>query len=173
MRLTHYRLKSQEEQKLRLGEAKGEYLLVPPNELGSGIAGEPLRVKLSEVVRRMNDLFEGELTESDFLHFATYVGDKMAENPVLRQQAQTNSKEQFALGDFQDAMMRAVVETLDTHGSMAKQVLANDRTRKGLSAILLDLVWENLCDKPGEDQASTVPLPHVPSLPHDTPSARG
>ncbi|HZG68935.1 MAG TPA: hypothetical protein VEZ12_19520 [Herpetosiphonaceae bacterium] len=43
------------------------------------------------------------------------VRDKMLENPVLEQQARSNTKEQFALGDFRKAMMGAVVAGLDSY----------------------------------------------------------
>jgi hypothetical protein len=41
----------------------------------------------------------------------------MLESEGLGQQATTNSKEQFALGDFQDVMMDAVIEGLDNYQS--------------------------------------------------------
>lgn len=66
----------------------------------------------------------------------------MLENEVLAQQATTNSKEQFALGDFQDVMMDAVIEGLDNYQSMADQVLNNEQEQKGFATLLLDLVYQ-------------------------------
>ena len=51
----------------------------------------------------------------------------MLESEVLAQQAATNSKEQFALGDFHDVMMDAVIEGLGNYQSMADQVLNNEQ----------------------------------------------
>ncbi len=144
VRLTHYKLKNQGEQHPNLSGSNDSPGLKPPNELGEGATYEPVRAKLSEVIQRMNDLFEGELTEADYLNFVNSVRDKMVENPVLQQQAQANTKEQFALGDFHDAVKRATYATLSSHRSMAKQVLANDDTRDRFAAILLDLVWDRL-----------------------------
>ncbi len=141
VRLTHYKLKGQGAQRLALD---GGEKLAPPTAVGSGVARDPAKARLSEVIQRMNDLFEGDLTEVDLLHFAHYVRDKMVESATLRQQAEANTKEQFALGDFQQAMLKATATTLGNHGAMAKQVLANERTRQGFAAILLDLVWDSL-----------------------------
>jgi type I restriction enzyme R subunit len=99
----------------------------------------------------MNDLFEGDLTEADFLNFAHYVRDKMVEDPTLRQQARANTKEQFALGEFQAALTKATVATLTNHGAMAQQVLADRGKRAGFGAILLDLVWERLGGEAGAE----------------------
>ncbi len=44
-------------------------------------------------------------------------------------------------------MMRATAETMKNHGEMAKQVFASERTREGLAAVLLDMVWESLRER--------------------------
>ncbi len=100
------------------------------------------------IIRRMNDLFEGDLTDADFLNFTNYVRAKLVENPVLRQQAQANSKEQFALGEFGAARTKALIATLGNHRAMAEQVFADERKRAGFGAILLDLVWDELRREP-------------------------
>ena len=96
----------------------------------------------------MNDLFEGDLTDADFRNFTSYVRAKLVENPVLRQQAQANSKERFALGEFQTALTKATIATLGNHRAMAEQVFADERKRAGFDAILLDLVWDELRREP-------------------------
>lgn len=142
VRLTHYRLKDQGSQQLNVRDGSGDYALRPPAEVGSGVGRDPVKSRLAEIIQKLNDLFEGELSEADLLSYATHIRDKMLENPVLEQQARTNSKEQFALGDFRPAMMTAVVGGLDNYQSMAKQVLSNVQVREGLADVLLDLVYE-------------------------------
>ncbi len=145
VQLTHYKLKHRAGEQLKLGGHGAP--LTPPTDIGSGATREPARARLSEVIAQMNDLFEGDLTDADYLNFVSYVRDKMVENPLLRKQAETNTKEQFELGDFRDVMMRATAETMKNHGEMAKQVFANERTREGLAAVLLDMVWESLRER--------------------------
>lgn len=62
----------------------------------------------------------------------------------MAQQTKTNSKEQFALGDFRPAMMDAIIEKLDNYSSMAQQVLGNERVREGFANVLLDIVYQAL-----------------------------
>lgn len=76
----------------------------------------------------------------------------MLESETLAQQAATNSKEQFALGDFHDVMMDAVIEGLDNYQSMADQVLNNEQVQKGFASLLLDLVYQAFQRQPGDKQ---------------------
>jgi type I restriction enzyme R subunit len=147
VQLTHYRLKDQGTRRLNLKEEGGEFGLLPPGEVGSAESRDPLRAKLAEIIQRLNDLFEGELSEADLLSYANHIRDKMLENPTLEQQAQHNTKEQFALGDFQKVMLETVVEGLDNYQSMAGQVLSNERVREGFAAVLLDIVYAALKER--------------------------
>jgi type I restriction enzyme, R subunit len=90
----------------------------------------------------MNQLFEGDLSEADVLAYATHIRDKLLENPVLAQQAASNSKEQFAMGNFQSALMQAVVGGLGSYKAMATQVLQQPHVKEGFGKLLLDLVYE-------------------------------
>ena len=54
----------------------------------------------------------------------------MLENETLAQQAAMNSKEQFALGDFQHVLMDNVIAGLDHYQAMAGQVMGNERIQK-------------------------------------------
>ena len=149
VQLTHYKLKHQGEQRLNLKDGSEDYALDAPSEAGSGAGRDPLKAKLAEIIAKMNDLFEGELSEADLLSYANHISTKMLENQVLEQQAKTNSKEQFALGDFRPAMMDAIVEGLDNYSSMAQQVLGNERVREGFANVLLDIVYQALRTQEG------------------------
>ncbi|RRR67135.1 MAG: type I restriction endonuclease subunit R [Candidatus Viridilinea halotolerans] len=145
--LTHYRLKDQGTRGLNLKEAKGDFGLVPPGDVGSGESRDPLRAKLAAIIQRMNDLFEGELSEADMIGLATHISERMIANPVLVEQAQHNTKEQFALGDFPKVMMEEVIGGMDSYQSMISQVLGNERVREGFAAVLLDIVYAALKER--------------------------
>jgi type I restriction enzyme R subunit len=142
--LTHYKLKHLGQQDLALATIPaGEgALLKPVSEAGSGIGHDVAKARLQEIIARMNEVFEGEISDADAMTFAYGVRDKMLENPALQKQAQHNSKEQFALGDFQNSLMEAVIASLDNYQDKASQVLGNDKTREGFSALVLDMVYE-------------------------------
>ena len=53
----------------------------------------------------MNDLFSGELTEADLVGYVTTIKGKLLESETLAEQAQSNTEQQFGVGDFKDIMM--------------------------------------------------------------------
>ncbi|MEN8133108.1 MAG: type I restriction endonuclease subunit R, partial [Pseudomonadota bacterium] len=143
--LTHYRLDALAQRQIHLGEKDEK--LTPPTEVGKGKPHEPEKASLAELIHQLNQLFEGELTEADLLGYANHIKGKMLENDKLAKQAATNSKEQFALGDFQKILMDNVIDGLDRYQDMASQVMGDDRVQKAFSDIILDVVYEELKQK--------------------------
>ena len=139
VKLTHYRLDALEERRLKLGE---EEKLTPMTDVGSGRVREPETAYLSELIQKLNQLFEGELSDADLLGYAHHIKDRMLDNENLAQQAAMNSKEQFALGDFQHVLMDNVIEGLDHYQAMAGQVMGNERVQKAFAEIMLDVVYQ-------------------------------
>jgi type I restriction enzyme R subunit len=94
--LTHHTLKSHGPQPMGL-PAQEYPRLTPSTETGTAQVREKERVYLSEIIARVNELFDGELTDQDKL---VYVNDvlkgKLLESETLIQQAANNSREQFA-----------------------------------------------------------------------------
>ena len=140
--LTHYRLSDQGQRQIKLGESKGEYPLTPLTALGTADAHEPQMASLTELVTQMNELFAGDLSDADLVTYARHITGKLLENAELAQQAASNSKEQFALGDFSKIFVDTVIEGLDNYQSMAEQVLNKEQTRKGFESMVLDLVYK-------------------------------
>lgn len=145
--LTHYRIWDLEKRNFALGESDDDDKLKPLTEIGSAEPHDPEFAFLSEILSQMNTLFEGELTEADLLNYANHVRDKMLENETLEKQAKSNTKDQFALGDFRKVMMDNVMEGLDSYTSMATQVLNEERIREGFANILLEMVYRGFQKK--------------------------
>ena len=102
VKLTHYRLQKVGEQQLDLENA--EVVKLPGiGEAGTGSAPEDEKKALREIVAKMNDLFSGHITESDFIGAVTAWEGHLAKSEKLAAQARNNSEEQFAMGDFKDA----------------------------------------------------------------------
>ena len=56
----------------------------------------------------------------------------------MRQQAASNSKEQFANSpDLKAALMDAIIDALDAHTTMSKQALDSETVRSGLKDVLM------------------------------------
>lgn len=150
--LTHHTLRHQGKQPMTLG-GEGSYKLEPMNAVGSGSVQEKQQAYLSEIIEKVNGLFEGELTDDDQLVYVNGVlKGKLLENETLMQQAASNSKEQFANSpDLKMALVHAIMDALDAHQTMSSQALGSERVQDGLKDILLGpaKLYEALREKAG------------------------
>ncbi len=137
--LTHHKLKDQGKRTLALGESEGEYRLQPMTDSGGGQVQDKEKVLLSEILQKVNDLFEGELTDEDKLVYVNNViKGKLMESEVLAEQARNNTKAQFAASPNLDAeLMNAIIEAFEAHQIMSRQALDSETVRAGLKGILL------------------------------------
>ena len=154
--LTSYSLRKLNEAQLLLEGSDGE--IQPVSSVGTGQTRDPEKLRLAEIIRMVNDLFKGDLTDGDML---TYVNDvlkrKLLESDVLRQQALQNSREQFANSpDLQQQLFDAVIAAMSAHESMSRQAINDKSVLDGVLRILLGPVglYEAL-RRPPED------LPHA------------
>ncbi len=148
--LTHHGLRNLGKQSLALVD--GEYpKLEPLTETGGHEIRDPLKERLAEIIARVNDLFEGELTDDDKLVYVNNViKGKLLESGILVQQAANNTKEQFANSpDLGNALMNAIIDAFAAHTTMSKQALDSEKVRRGLKDILLGPaeLYEALRDK--------------------------
>jgi type I restriction enzyme R subunit len=145
--LTHHNLKNRGKQPMPLDDGETSKL-EPLTEAGSGIVQEKERAYMGEIIEKLNDLFEGELTDQDKLVYVNNViRGKLLESTKLQQQAANNSKEQFANSpDLNAELMNAIMGALDAHTVMSTQALNSPVIQRGLKDILLNhaRLWETL-----------------------------
>ena len=124
---------------LILNEEGGEVKLQPLTDTGGGEVQDKVKVLLSEIVAKVNDLFEGELSDDDKLVYVNNVlKGKLLESDILVQQAMNNTKGQFANSpNLTSELMNAIMDALAAHTSMSKQALDSQKVRAGLKDILL------------------------------------
>ena len=138
--LTHHALKPRAQPAMVLS---GDAPMLPPIEAtGTGLVRERATAYMAEIIDRLNDLFHGDLTDQDKL---VYVNDvlmgKLLESEVLRQQAASNTKQQFATSpDLQSELTNAIISALDAHNAMSSQALNSPDVQRGLKDILLNHV---------------------------------
>ncbi|MDD4964853.1 MAG: DEAD/DEAH box helicase family protein [Gallionella sp.] len=149
--LTHHKLKDQGKRNLPL--VNGEYPKLPPlTETGSGEVHERDKIYLAQLIAKVNDLFEGELTDDDKLIYVNHVlKGKLLESDILVQQANNNTKEQFANSpDLANELMNAIMDALSAHSSLSKQALGSEKVRRGLKDVLLGpaQLYEALRERP-------------------------
>ncbi len=147
LKLTAYTIKNIGDPTLNLGT--GDPVKIDPtDEGGSGEVQDKAKIALSELIAKVNDLFEGDLTPGDKL---VYVNDvikgKLMESEKLAEQAANNTKEQFANSpDLAKEIMAAVMDALTAHTAMSKQALESEQLREDMKDVLLGAgkLWEGL-----------------------------
>ena len=145
--LTHHRLRDRGVRDLPLG-AGDAMLLDPIAESGHGLLRERERAYLGAIIAKVNELFAGEITDQDKLCYVQQViRGKLLESATLRQQAASNTKEQFAGSpDLDGELLNAILAAYDAHTVMSRQALDSESVRKGLRELLLQhgRLWELL-----------------------------
>lgn len=149
--LTHYTLKDLGKRIPPLGEGEAAKL-EPMTETGTGQVRGKEKALLDAIIAKVNDLFKGELTDSDKLAYVRVIKEKMLESELLQQQAVSNTKEQFGNSpDLATEQINAIINSLDAHTTMSTQALNHPEVQVGLKDILLNLagLWEALRERAG------------------------
>ncbi len=139
IRLTHHTLRNEGKRDLSLNQGEGK-TLQPLSEPGTGAVRDKQKALLAEIIEKVNDLFEGDLTDDDKLIYVNNVlMGKLMESEVLAEQAANNTKEQFAASpDLAKELMNAIMDALAAHTSMSKQALESEKVQHGLKDILIE-----------------------------------
>ena len=137
--LTHHHLKNLGNQSLSLNQGDTP-TLDPITASGSGSVQEKEKAWLKEIIEKVNELFDGELTDQDKLVYVNNVlKGKLLESETLLQQATNNTKEQFANSpDLKTELLNAIMGALDAHTLMSTQALNSAAIQGGLKDILLN-----------------------------------
>lgn len=155
VKLTHHSLKGQGKRQLLLGNGEAPKLK-PLSEAGSGSLQEKEKARLEEIIAKVNDLFEGDLTDDDQLVYVNNViKGKLLESQELIMQAANNTKAQFSNSPtLSKEIMNAVMDAFAAHTTMSKQAIDSERVREGLKDVLLGpaQLYEALRDKAGEQR---------------------
>ncbi|MEE3501303.1 type I restriction endonuclease [Acidiphilium acidophilum] len=154
--LTHHMIRGMEKKRLVLSQGEA---IKPTQGAGAGSVHDKNKAGLDEILRKVNDLFAGEISEDDKL---VYVNDiikgRLLDCEILIQQAVNNTKEQFANSpDLDSLILDAVMDALSSFSSMSKQALESAKIRLELKEILLGpaKLYEELKEK-GRIQAREV-----------------
>ncbi len=139
VQLTHYTLRDLGTRRLPLVDGPDAPKLAPVTDVGAGLVQEKQKAYLSAIIQKLNDLFEGDLTDDDRL---VYVRDvirgKLLESATLRTQAANNTSMQFESSpDLDHELDNAIMAALDAHTTMSTQALNSKLIRTGIKEVLL------------------------------------
>lgn len=124
LRLTAYTLKDLGQQELNLGK-DGDTKIQPIQATGSGQVNDKQKIALQELISRVNDLFEGDLTPGDKLVYVNNaIKGKLMENTELTNQAFNNTKQQFESSpDLDKHLEGAIMDSMAAFSQMSRQAL--------------------------------------------------
>jgi type I restriction enzyme R subunit len=136
--LTHHNLRNRGRQPLELSQGESPKLQ-PLTDTGSGSVQEKEKALLAEIIERVNDMFDGDLTDNDRLVYVNNViKGKLLESQKLQEQAANNSKEQFASSpDLSKEILNAIMDALTAHKAMSTQALASGKIQANLKDTLM------------------------------------
>ena len=129
---------------LRLDLATGARVqLEPLRGAGSGVAQDPVLVALAEVIRRMNEVFDGgSFDDTDIGALSSHVVSRMLENPVVRTQVANNTQQQVAESPaLKSGFTDALVEAQAAYGELVKQLFDADTKRADYFHSLITLLY--------------------------------
>ena len=137
LRLTAYTLKNLGTTSLSLHA--GDVERIKPSSPGGGNVWDPEKESLEAILRMVNDLFVGEIPETDKLIYVNgVIKGKLLDYQTLVLQAKNNTKDQFASSpDLDREILNAIMETQENYGSMSRQALESEAVRKTIKEILL------------------------------------
>jgi type I restriction enzyme R subunit len=147
--LTHHHLRDLGTRKLDLKQ--GDSPAIPGMGPGGGEVQDKNKAELAEIIAKLNELFNGELSDNDKLPYVcSVIRGKLLESATLSQQAAANSKKQFSNSpDLNKALLDAIIGALDAHQLMSIQALNSEKVREGMIDILLNHtnLYEDLRDQ--------------------------
>ena len=148
LKLTHHQMRDLGQQKLILNGGNAPDPLQPITDAGSGAAQDKQKQRLDAIIRAINDLFEGDVTEGDTVTYVDgVIKGKLMESEMLKAQAAANTKEQFSSSpSLRDELTNAIMDAMAAHQSMSTQALGSETVQAGILSALLGpgALWEAL-----------------------------
>jgi type I restriction enzyme R subunit len=134
--LQYYRLEKSDEGSIDL-DSGGDVSV--PTETGTG-SQEDEEVELSTVVEKINEELGTDFTEADQL-FLDQLKEDALEDDHLRQSAQVNSRENFAL-EFDEALTEMFIDRMDQNEELFAKFMDNEEVQEVITKHLRNQVYE-------------------------------
>jgi type I restriction enzyme R subunit len=140
-RLAGIKFKNETTHDLNLADGKAGKL--DPMKGGGGLPWDDPRLRLSEIIKKMNDIFAGKHSDAEYEGWATAVIGNASEDVSLAEQAKANSTAgQFWNGDYRSVLSQSIIRALESHHSMSEQTLQNSKVFDEVAELLLPEVYD-------------------------------
>lgn len=81
-----------------------------------------------------------DISDTDQVALAVHVSEKLRRDKVVMAQVENNPKEQALKANLPSAAVRAIVDAMNTHQTLATRLLSDEAARK----VFVDVVYEML-----------------------------
>ena len=115
----------------------------PLIDIGSKAMSARERARIEEIIRRINELFEGNLTDDQKKLFTMGIVNTLATDPDVLLQAKANDQETFAQGDFKKKVRGAIARQVETNRDMGDQILTKEKLEL-FTRLLAELAHEEM-----------------------------
>lgn len=137
--LTH--LKISKGQKISGVSSDPETLTLDPiKDNGLREARDREKRYLSELIKKLNDAFGKEISDTDKVAFAVHVSEKLRGNQVVMDQIANNSREQAMKAQLPTAAISTIIEARTSHLDMANKLLSDGTTLEVFLNVLYELL---------------------------------
>jgi type I restriction enzyme, R subunit len=127
----------------------GDGTLKPLIDVGSQSISARERARIEEIIRRINELFDGSLTDDQKKLFTFGIVNTLAGDKDVLLQAKANDQGTFAEGDFKDKVLDAIATQVEGQKDMGRQILAKDKLSVYVK-LLAELAHERLRERADE-----------------------
>ena len=122
-------------------EGTEDTLLKPKGAGGQREPRDRVKERLSEIIRRMNEVFTSDFSDTSKIVFLVHLSETLRRNEHVVAQVRNNKREDALKGDLPQEAMKAVAEAMNSHHEHALELLKHDDGRRGvLYEVLYDLI---------------------------------
>lgn len=140
LQLTHYRLDKTAERDLRLSEHDGDSTLKPGSEVGSGVAQDPEKKRLSEIIEALNELFGAEIHDDDQLHFAQGIVQRFAREEDVQAQVEIHTVDQLMDGKLPARIKDYLLDYMQDNEKLSLEILSDEKKQKAFTRLILTML---------------------------------
>ena len=130
-------------------ELTGGGQVKPLIDIGSKAMSARERARIEEIIRRINELFEGNLTDDQKKLFTMGIVNNLANDRDVLLQAKANDRDTFAQGSFKQKVKGAIAVQVENHKDMGRQILSKEKLEM-FTRLLAELAHEEMQKRAGQ-----------------------
>lgn len=147
LELTHYRLRKQREQQLRLDDEEGKYGLDPATDVGTAAPHDPEAVLLQELIEKLNDLHGSDVHSDDQVRFLDEQADRAMRVETAVEQVGNNTEDQAMLGVLPKIIQDNLLDSMNDHSKMVEMIFSSPEYQDAFNRAVYQVVARRIREK--------------------------